>query len=141
MKRILLSTTVLASIVVVGLGSVWLLTRARQGRVGRTPTQTPRHQKIADNSLRAHSQSAGSPGSATSEGTASNTNLIAEICGTNAWQWLQHLRSAGPLSGSDCQTLSRFLQEKTTDEKLERMASIKNAVMDILARQPNLSIP
>jgi hypothetical protein len=141
MKKILIITTVMASIVAVGLGSVWLLTRVWHGRVGGTPTQTPRHQKIADNSVPVHSQSAGSPGSATSGATASNTNLIAEICGTNAWQWLQHLRSAGPLSGSDCETLCRFLQEKTTDERLERVASIKNTVMDILARQPNLPIP
>ncbi len=50
-------------------------------------------------------------------------------------------RRARAASRSDCEVSSDFVREKTADEGIERMASIKNSVMNLLARQPNLPLP
>jgi hypothetical protein len=68
----------------------------------------------------------------------SSLTLIEQITGTNAHRRLQELASQPRLSQSECSALCRFLQAATSDEKLERMASIKNAVMNMLSRQSNL---
>lgn len=61
--------------------------------------------------------------------------LIDEICGPQAAVRLRALAKDEALSRADCETLYAFLRQKTTDEKLARMASIKNRVMNLLARQ------
>jgi hypothetical protein len=65
-------------------------------------------------------------------------DLIEEICGPSAYQRLQELSSAGPLTPAECRALAEFVSGPIADESLERMASIKNAVMNVLARQQNL---
>jgi hypothetical protein len=67
--------------------------------------------------------------------------IVEGICGRNAHQRLRELAASPNLSGGECEALYRFLREQTTDEKLERMASIKNDVMNILAVQSHLSAP
>jgi hypothetical protein len=68
----------------------------------------------------------------------SGVDLIEEICGPSAYQRLQELSSVGPLSAAECRALAEFVSGPTADETLERMASIKNAVMNVLAHQQNL---
>jgi hypothetical protein len=68
----------------------------------------------------------------------SGVDLIEEICGPSAYQRLQELSSVGPLGAAECRALAEFVSGPTADETLERMASIKNAVMNVLAHQHNL---
>jgi hypothetical protein len=137
MKQKLLITTLLASAVAVALLSVWLLKHQPPVPGGRPPIGGHASQpKLKADAVRG--QDSASPRSATS---ASNPHLIAQICGANGYGELQTLQDAGPLSTADCEALCRFLREKTTDETLERMASLKNSVMNILARQTNLPDP
>ncbi len=68
----------------------------------------------------------------------SGLDLIEEICGPSAYERLEELSSVGPLSAAECRALAEFVSEPTASETLERVASIKNAVMNVLAQQVNL---
>jgi hypothetical protein len=138
MKRTLFLSTVLGMTTVAALLVVWRGHQQPSGPGNRWSSAEPSAlTKLARERERPAAPSARAP----TELGAPSPGLITGICGTNAYRELQKLGKGGRLSPADCETLCRFLKEKTTDEKLERMASIKNSVMDVLARQPNLPTP
>jgi hypothetical protein len=111
---------------------VWVSLRHRDmgARDGRQP-DAPARQTDA-----ARVTSVATPGTQAIE--ASSTSPVEEVCGPRSQRVLRELAAGKSLSRSDCEDLCRFVSAPTTDEKLERMASIKNDVMNILAAQPNL---
>jgi hypothetical protein len=146
MKRAALR--IVAVVTVVAAALLCLITVNRHGR--RAPQEPPTvvlpaasttgaGQGLRPDEAIAANQGTGNTMSETAvSGTVSGVNLIDEICGANAYRRLQELSSAGHLSPAECRALAEFVADPTSDENLERMASIKNSVMNILARQENL---
>jgi hypothetical protein len=67
--------------------------------------------------------------------------LIAGITGQRAYHRIQELMQRRDLSEAECEALCAFLAERTGNEYLERTASIKNSVMNVLAGQERLPAP
>ncbi len=136
-RRLLLSTIVLVGLA--GLSIAWILNHpAKEGSAGVSPAgsqSVPLGDRAAVTPATGLAPGNGRSASPTEAGRAT-PQLIDEICGPNAAVRLREVAEGGPLSRADCETLYAFLRQKTTDEKLARMASIKNSVMNLLARQP-----
>lgn len=116
-----------------GLMSYWF----SDSEVPRTGSDDPAKTVDAGSVSSAGKQSAPLEKAAAEQGR----QLVQEICGPNAYHRLRELADREQLSPSECEALSEFLVETTTDEKLERMASIKNSVMNVLASQEHLPTP
>lgn len=148
MKNARLITGSVATLAVVA--ALWLWFIDREPKPGSQPSPLPVERETAratDNepaATNALEAAAGQPRPARGESVnaasraAASERLVEEICGPDAYNRLRELAQGGPLSRAECETLYQLLQTKTTDAKLERMAGIKNAVMNVLARQQNL---
>ena len=156
MNKTRLISIVLPAIIVAGSVCLWLLNRqpaderrsqrelarfVSEGSRGKPPSpRLPPKEDRPSTAGGLHGMGAGAKG-ATPQLSGAKNPLVQSICGPSSYQSLRELAARGPLSRSDCEALSDFLKEKTDDEGIERIASIKNSVMNLLARQPNLPSP
>ena len=144
MKRTSLTIVLMAAVVAAALLWVFPVNRFGQPKQRSVPVPAegsatnadshPRSESALVSDRRSPDAASGAPASWRMPGV----DLIEEICGPSAYQRLQELSSVGPLTPAECRALAEFVSGPTADESLERMASIKNAVMNVLARQQNL---
>lgn len=135
MRNRLSSWIVVAAVSVAAM--VWLLTRDRPGGPPGEPADVQRNARAEVQPAR----NSPSSGVAASTPALPPTDLVDGICGPHAYRRLQELAARTDLSQAECQALYDFLRTRTTDEKLERMASIKSTVMAVLAQQTNHPSP
>jgi hypothetical protein len=136
-RKILFATVASA---VLGV-TVWVLTSQHEARGPRLAgaRKTPDHAGSPQAAVKAGTEDAG-VGASIPGGPANQIDLVAEICGPEAGKRLDELERRGALSQHECDALYSFLRQKTADDRMiHRMASIKNSVMNILARQPAVS--
>jgi len=137
----------MASISVLAMAGFWF--SHRQGRVSPKPAPTvsgdpaasSRSVAIGPQQEVSGPQEPKGPPKATVSRSASGDALIQAICGPQAERQLRELANREVLTRSECETLYRFLRERTPDDGSKRMSWIKNDVMNILARQRNLPAP
>jgi hypothetical protein len=141
MKRILIIVATTAIVVIAVLLTLWSFHQLPHPTAQPSSSADAAKRMTQGPALDQPDQSQSPALLAASKASDSAARLIEELRGAHAHHQLKELRSKQALSPSERQALIAFLQEQTTDQKLERMASIKHTVMNVLARQPELPLP